>query len=80
MDKETRKKIDEIMSGMSCPRSFKCADSGFENVCKARDRGLRDYLDCLEDNPKNCPFSVPFANGHFCECPLRVYLAKKLGK
>jgi hypothetical protein len=34
-----RKKIEEILDGMICPKNFKCAGSGFENLCKARDIG-----------------------------------------
>ena len=80
MREEDRKKIEEIMSGMQCPKDFQCAKSGFERLCKARDFGLKNYLECLEENPPTCPFALPFGYGHFCQCPLRVYLSKKLKK
>lgn len=80
MDEEVRRKITEIIGEMECPKGFKCADSGFERFCKARDFGLENYLECLEDNPRNCRFALPFGEGYFCQCPLRVYLAKKLKK
>jgi hypothetical protein len=80
MNDENRKKIREIMGEMDCPKNFRCGDSGFERLCKAKDYGLDKYLECLEDNPKLCKFSFPFGNAHFCQCPLRVYISKKLKK
>jgi hypothetical protein len=78
MKEEFRKKINEIMAGMHCPKDFKCAATGLNQLCKARDVGLDNYLECLEENRQGCPFALSFGNGYFCQCPLRVYLAKKL--
>jgi hypothetical protein len=78
MEEKDRKRIQELMAGMKCPKDFKCADTGFEHLCKAKDFGLDSYLECLEENPRNCQFYLPFGYGNFCQCSLRVYLAKKL--
>ena len=78
MREEDKKQIEEIMGEMKCPKDFSCAESGFESLCKARDEGFEHYLECLEDRPSACTFALPFGYGHFCQCPLRVYLAKKL--
>jgi hypothetical protein len=51
MKAEVSKKIEEIMAGMKCPKDFRCAESGFERLCKAEDIGLENHLLCLEDNP-----------------------------
>jgi hypothetical protein len=80
MREEDKKKIEEIMSGMKCPKSFRCADSGFERLCRSKDFGIDNYLDCLEDDPRRCSFALSFGNGYLCQCPLRVFLAKKLKK
>jgi hypothetical protein len=80
MKEEVRKKIEVIMGDMQCPKNFKCAESGFEDLCKAKDVGLDSYLKCLESNPSNCNFALSYGYKHFCQCPLRVYLAKKLNK
>ena len=80
MKDEDRKRIEEIMGGMRCPKDFKCVNSGFEEMCKARDFGLEKFLDCLEADPGECSFALPFGHSHFCQCPLRVYIFKKLGK
>ncbi len=78
MKNEDRKRIEEIMAGMKCPKNFKCAKGGFEHLCKATDIGLENYLDCLEEKPASCSFAMAYGLRHFCQCPLRVYLAKKL--
>jgi len=80
MKEEDKKKIEDIMGQMQCPKDFKCANLGFENLCRARDFGLEDYLECLEANPSQCRFALPFGEAHFCQCPLRVDLSKKLNK
>ena len=80
MNEEDKKIIEEIMAGMSCPKNFSCAESGFEILCKARDFGLDSYLECLESNSQNCSFALSFGAIYFCQCPLRVYLGKKLKK
>jgi len=80
MKDDDRKRIEEMTGNIECPKNFKCVESGFENLCKAKDFGLDAYLECLEEDPQKCKFALPFGNGYFCQCPLRVYLAKKLKK
>jgi len=63
---------------MDCPKHFECAESGFENLCKAADIGLTYHLACLENDPAACVFSVSISGSHFCECPLRIYIAKNV--
>jgi hypothetical protein len=48
MKEEHRKKIEEIMSGMKCPKDFKCAESGFEKLSRTRDIGVEHFVKCLE--------------------------------
>ena len=40
MKEEDREKIEEIIGRLSCPKNFKCAASGFEDLCKAKDIGI----------------------------------------
>ncbi|MFC1829536.1 hypothetical protein ACFL0O_07995 [Thermodesulfobacteriota bacterium] len=80
MKENDRKQIEGIVGQMQCPKDFKCAHSGFENLCRAKDLGLESFLECLDDNPSLCKFSIFFGDAHFCQCPLRVYLAKRLKK
>lgn len=78
MKEEHRKKVEEIMGEMSCPKNFECEKSGFEILCKAEDNGMQGHVDCLDAEPRSCTFSVPFGYGCFCRCSLRVYLSKEL--
>ncbi len=80
MKEEYKELIEEIMPGMQCSKNFQCAESGFENLCKARDFWDKNYLECLETSSVSCEYALPVANGNLCQCPLRVYLGKKLGK
>jgi len=80
MGQDHKKQIEEIIGGMKCPRDFKCYKSGFENLCKAKDVGVKSYLKCLEENPINCQFSLFSGHSYFCRCPLRIYIVKKLKK
>lgn len=74
------KRMEEIKSEMECPKNFKCYEMSFENLCKAKDIGLKTYLECLEEKPQECKFSMSFGYSYFCQCPLRVYISKKLRK
>jgi hypothetical protein len=81
-DEVTKVEIEEIISGLECPKDFVCCKSGFEVLCKARDIRLESYVVCLEEDGGNCKFSTHFGTRHdwFYKCPLRVYIAKKLKK
>ncbi len=79
-DEELEKGIAEIIGGFQCPKDFKCYTSGFENLCKAKDIGIRSFLLCLEKNPRECKLSLNIGYESICECPLRFYIAKKLKK
>lgn len=79
-DEKIKKKLEAIIGGVSCPKDFKCCESAFQQLCKAKDIGMESFLECLEDNPLNCTFSLSYADSYYCRCPLRVYLAKELDK
>lgn len=72
--------IEELINGLECPKDFVCYKSGLQQLSKTRDIGLETFLICLENHANTCKFSVPFAELFFCQCPLRVYMAKKLKK
>ena len=76
MEEAIENKIQEVMTGMDCPKDFTCYKSGFQNLCKARDVDLEDYLGCLELSPSRCTFSMPFGYSYLCKGPLRVFIAK----
>lgn len=85
MKNEDRKYIDEtivekLIEGMRCPKDFICTKSGVEQLCKARDIEEESCLECLEENPFDCPFVIDLDYPRLCICPLRIYIAKILKK
>jgi hypothetical protein len=80
MEQDYEKELNEIMGSFTCPQDFECYKLGFENICKAEETGQDLLLVCLEKNPSACPLSLNFGDKYYCECPLRIYIAKKLKK
>jgi hypothetical protein len=78
--RETRqKKIKKIINTIQCSKDFKCYESKFKELCKAKDIGLKSFLLCLEET-RDCNFSIYFIDEYLCKCPLRVFVAKELKK
>ena len=78
LNADQRADIENIKLSMECPQGFECEKSNFTKLPKVRDLGITDMVQCLSDEPEQCTFAVPFGFGHFCKCPLRVYLAREL--
>ena len=74
-----KSQIEEIINNMECPKDFACYKSGFTNVCKAKRATVSPLLECSEEHPEMCRFSLKFVQTYFCECPFRHYIAKGLG-
>ena len=75
----TREKLDNSFLDLIA-KDFICYKSGFSNLCRAEDIGLEPYLECFDESSEECAFLLSFANVRFCDCPLRLYIAKKLKK
>jgi hypothetical protein len=80
MDQKDKKGIEELIDGLECPKDFLCYKSKYDALCKAKDIGMKSFLVCLEENPRECKFSIDGGDYFFCECPLRNYIAKKIVK
>jgi len=82
MEQEVKTEIiEDIISGVECPKCFECYRSGFVNLGKVRDIGREAFLECLEENPQCCEFSLSFGeSSSYCLCPVRIYIADKLKK
>jgi len=79
MEEDHKEEIERLMGGIVCPKDFKCYKSKYKDLCKAQIFGLESFLVCLDANPE-CKFSYAIGTRYFCQCPLRSYIAKKLGK
>ena len=62
---------------MECPKDFQCYKDRFENMPKMRLAAGVELVECLDEGVKKCGFSMPFGYSHFCECPLRGYVARE---
>ena len=80
MKDKNKREIDKIKAGMHCPAGFVCVNNNFEQLCKIKETGVHDFIECSEENPVTCPFGVMCEDKRFCECPLRIYLFRDLGK
>lgn len=80
MDEGTKERIEEIISSIKCPKNFECYKSKLEKLCKVRNIDSENLFECLDENQQKCGFSLPFGNGHFCKCPLRILIAKEFNK
>ncbi len=75
--------IEEIMENMDCPKDFVCYKTDFENLCEFNELGIEDFIECgdnCEFSPTICPSGFDFGGSYFCNCPLRVFVAKQLKK
>jgi hypothetical protein len=79
IEQTTEGEIEQLIDTFSCPKDFRCYRSGFSTLCEAEDIG-EQYLKCCEKGRGDCQFLLSFAKIHFCDCPLRFYILKKLKK
>jgi hypothetical protein len=80
IQQDTQKDIEEIIDGLKCPKDFSCYISKFKSLCRAKDIGLESFIACMDKDPLGCKFSILFGGLFFCQCTLRVYVAKNLQK
>lgn len=81
VDSECQKEeIEKVMAGVTCPKKFECYKSNFKNLCKVRCSGAESIIECLSPDRGKCAFALAFGYSYFCQCPMRVYIAKNLNK
>jgi hypothetical protein len=71
-------KIAELIR--QCPEGCKCHETDLEELCMARDIGLKTFVECLEEKPFECECSISYGSVSYCSCPARVYIAKSLNQ
>jgi len=78
MDESVKEQIRKIMEQIRCPKGYTCVKNDFKDLCKGRDIGLEQYLECLDEGFSECGFALRFGEAHYCTCELRIFLAKRL--
>lgn len=64
----SRSQIEDIMSEVGCQKDFGCYRSGFETVCRVRNHGPGEFLECLDEDARNCVSSRCFLEMLFLAC------------
>lgn len=77
---QTDSNLKRIIAGVKCQKDFICEKSGFKNLCKANHIKQGKYVECLDEKPKLCSFSLTFGDTFLCICPVRVHIAKEYDK
>ena len=72
--------LREISENVYCPKLLQCYTTGLEILCKANDIGLQSLIECLEEDPDKCPFTLSLPGLRLCKCQVRVYICKNMGK
>jgi hypothetical protein len=78
---EQRSEVQKIMAEMDCPKSFRCYESGFEDLTTVQVISSNGLVECHGAGKSLCPLSARFGfDWAFCRCPLRKYVAVTLGR
>jgi len=81
MEHQISKELESIKEKIICHKDFRCITSDLISLCEAQDIGAESTLECLDENPDECKFSFAFYGySYLCECPIRVFISKKLKK
>ncbi len=80
MNEEALIKIKQALDNSICPHGCKCYRIKPDEICKARVTDLENLLECLEDEPEHCTFSMAFGGIYYCKCQVRIELAKILNE
>lgn len=76
LTKEHRASIEKIKLEMTCPKNFKCYESGFEHLSKIKLTAGGERVVCLEEHQLRCKYALFYGSLILCQCPLRNYVAK----
>ena len=76
MKENDKQEIERLIAGKRCPEDFRCYEAAFDNLCKVKDVGCEERLECLSENPPDCIFSVCSGSANLCRCYIRAYVAE----
>jgi uncharacterized protein (UPF0335 family) len=71
-------KVKEIIGELRCPKNYQCYRTKYKELCKAELLGKLKIVQCLEEDPQGCIFSLLYKDAYYCQCPLRNYIAEKI--
>jgi hypothetical protein len=62
VDEKQQRRIEEIMERVDCPHDFRCYVEGVEGGGGIGGLSENGFIECLQEKPWECGFSMPFAN------------------
>jgi hypothetical protein len=80
LTKEHHRQLEEVISGVDCPKAFSCYKSGFTRLGRVSGIDKNGFLECLEADSQDCQFSLPFGKPALCLCPVRIYIAAEFSR
>ncbi len=80
LDEVQKSHIEEAMSEIECPKAFACYKSRLVSLGSIQGIGANGFLECLEADSQNCPFSLPFEDPAACLCPVRISITHEFAK
>ena len=79
MERSDTEQEERILGNQMCDRELLCFKSGFEELCKAQDIGLTSRLVCLQED-RRCQSALTYGSGALCECPIRIFILREIGR
>jgi hypothetical protein len=76
MDEAQKKRLEEIMASMECPKDCECCKPDLKRTDKMGAEELLRYITCAKE--PQCEFQLPSRDTVLCMCPVRVHIAKSL--
>ena len=71
--------IAEMQSkGIVCKKDYNCYKFPPEKLCKTREIGHSNLIECFEEDAKSCGISFSFGENYICKCPLRRYIVQNI--
>jgi len=77
MEPSLDSRLKKLKDNTHCTKNFRCFESGFKEICNAEDIILSAFVACKDLNPAFCKFSLFLGTSYYCNCPVRIFLAKE---
>jgi hypothetical protein len=68
---------DILSATTKCPRDFVCLAQSGQCTCQGLHCVRQELLFVKKAGPNDCPYLIPFGQGHICRCPTRMAIYDK---
>jgi len=67
--------IIDLKNKNGCDFNYRCSTQDIFNICPVKDISLDDFIQLI-NYPVSCLHSISFGYRYYCNCPVRIYIAK----